>query len=182
MLFWDSYGITTFNSCKTFQSSLTVARLYNFANELHIFGPTCENVFFSLLLLVKEWILWDWVFEGLDLNLNSLLFFLAWKKHHNSLEKNITTTAVFLVFGRWHSLVQNGTSHASVIIIMSIFFTRVDISLANFFYMYIFHPINTKIIHINVVHTCETRAGTTLTDCFLWMLGWITGRKLSTTW
>ena len=122
MLFWDSYGITTtFNSCKTFQSSLTVARLYNFANELHIFGPTCENVFFSLLLLVKEWILWDWVFEGLDLNLNSLLFFLAWKKHHNSLEKNITTTAVFLVFGRWHSLVQNGASH-TVIIIMSIFF------------------------------------------------------------
>ena len=123
MLFWDSYGITTtFNSCKTFQSSLTVARLYNFANELHIFGPTCENVFFSLLLLlVKEWILWDWVFEGLDLNLNSLLFFLAWKKHHNSLEKNITTTAVFLVFGRWHSLVQNGSSHASVIIIVMSF-------------------------------------------------------------
>ena len=128
MLFWDSYGITTtFNSCKTFQSSLTVARLYNFANELHIFGPTCENVFISLLLLVKEWILWDWVFEGLDLNLNSLLFFLAWKKHHNSLEKNITTTAVFLVFGRWHSLVQNGASHASVIIIMSFLFLHEQI-------------------------------------------------------
>ena len=39
-----------------------------------------------------------------------------------------------------------------------------------------------EIMYINVVHTCETRAGTTLTDCFLWMLGWITGRKLSTTW
>ena len=145
MLFWDSYGITTtFNSCKTFQSSLTVARLYNFANELHIFGPTCENVFFSLLLLVKEWILWDWVFEGLDLNLNSLLFFLAWKKHHNSLEKNITTTAVFLVFGRWHSLVQNGASHASVIIIvMSFLFYTSRYFTGKFFYMYIFHPINT---------------------------------------
>ena len=147
MLFWDSYGITTtFNSCKTFQSSLTVARLYNFANELHIFGPTCENVFFfSLLLLVKEWILWDWVFEGLDLNLNSLLFFLAWKKHHNnSLEKNITTTAVFLVFGRWHSLVQNCASHASVIIIvMSFLFYISRYFTGKFFYMYIFYPINT---------------------------------------
>ena len=145
MLFWDSYGITTtFNSCKTFQSSLTVARLYNFANELHIFGPTCENVFISLLLLVKEWILWDWVFEGLDLNLNSLLFFLAWKKHHNSLEKNITTTAVFLVFGRWHSLVQNGASH-TVIIIMSFLFLHEQIFNWQFFFTFIYFILSTRL-------------------------------------
>ena len=136
MLFWDSYGITTtFNSCKTFQSSLTVARLYNFANELHIFGPTCENVFISLLLLVKEWILWDWVFEGLDLNLNSLVIFLSVEKTSQQLgEKYHNHCSVFGIWAmtffssKWCLAYRYNNNVIS-------FFARADISLANFFYM-----------------------------------------------
>ena len=135
MLFWDSYGITTFNSCKTFQSSLTVARLYNFANELHIFGPTCENVFFFSSSSCKRvntvrlgvWRSWsESKFSFIFLSVEKTSQQLGEKYHNHCSVFGIWAMTFFS--SKWCLAYRYNNNVIS-------FFARVDISLANFFYM-----------------------------------------------
>ena len=144
MLFWDSYGITTtFNSCKTFQSSLTVARLYNFANELHIFGPTCENVFFFSSSSCKRvntvrlgvWRSWsESKFSFIFLSVEKTSQQLGEKYHNHCSVFGIWAMTFFS--SKWCLACLRYNNNVN-------FFYTSRYFTGKFFYMYIFHPINT---------------------------------------